>query len=478
MIYLLQDCYKDNEGEYHDVLKIGYSKDNFSKNRQGQYNTHNFGYKFLGEREGSCELENYLHKLLKEYNLSREWFRYSEEVIDKFWKVREEDISAFSSQDELNEYIRYYILKHLVPSVDKLKGLYLDQILFEIREKDTEYKDNKGIYKRIIIEVFKFVSLHEYECFSNLNFNSRENIKVLEKCNLTLPQIVGRQRNRENPFKNNIVIFYKIIKGENINDRDSFDLDQFSKKENSDAILNLFKKGTELEKTNLIIKLKDSIELSNYSNDFISISKKTGEPVYNSFIEIANERAWEVAQVDYQDKINVTRSIFNEGYDQEEYHYEEDRILSEFLDNKFYRTGIFREKMKMYCEFMDKYGKNKYILDSIIHKIDPKFKTYYDLYGTSGCRAVSYEEANLKEKSSNDIKNIDLKSQFISIFKIGSKHTLKDIKNIIKDTYLKLNVSKTPKASDLCNYFEVSEVKIYDSVLKKQNKGYLILGIK
>ena len=106
MIYLLQDCYKDNKGEYHDILKIGYSKDSFSRNRQGQYNTHNFGYKFLGEREGSCELENYLHKLLKEYNLDREWFRYSQEVIDKFWKVKEEDISDFSSQDELNEYIR------------------------------------------------------------------------------------------------------------------------------------------------------------------------------------------------------------------------------------------------------------------------------------------------------------------------------------------------------------------------------------
>jgi hypothetical protein len=32
MIYLLQDCYKDNEGEYHNILKIGYSKDSFSNN--------------------------------------------------------------------------------------------------------------------------------------------------------------------------------------------------------------------------------------------------------------------------------------------------------------------------------------------------------------------------------------------------------------------------------------------------------------
>ena len=66
MIYLLQDCYKDDNGEYKDILKIGYSKNSFTENRENQYNTHNFGYKFLGEKEGSIELENYLHKLLFE----------------------------------------------------------------------------------------------------------------------------------------------------------------------------------------------------------------------------------------------------------------------------------------------------------------------------------------------------------------------------------------------------------------------------
>ena len=161
-----------------------------------------------------------------------------------------------------------------------------------------------------------------------------------------------------------------------------------------------------------------------------------------------------------------------------DYYDEEDKIVNNFLTNYFYSTNIFEDKMRMYCEFMDKYSRNKYILNSIIHKVDPKFKTYYDLYGTSGCRAVSYEEANLKEKSSNDIKNIDLKSQFISIFKIGSRYTLKDIKTIVKDTYSNLNISKTPKASDLESYFDVSEVKITDKTTGKRSKGYLILGIK
>lgn len=40
MIYLLQDCYKDINNEYHDVLKIGYSNKPFLED-----------YKILGLRK-------------------------------------------------------------------------------------------------------------------------------------------------------------------------------------------------------------------------------------------------------------------------------------------------------------------------------------------------------------------------------------------------------------------------------------------
>ena len=161
-----------------------------------------------------------------------------------------------------------------------------------------------------------------------------------------------------------------------------------------------------------------------------------------------------------------------------EYHDEEDKIVTDFLDNHFYRTNIFEEKMKMYCEFMDTYGNNSYIFAAIIHKIDPKYKTYYDLFGTSGCRAVRYEEASLRGRVSNNLKSSDLKEKLISYFKIGSKYELKTIKLTLKSMYLDLGITKTPKATELENYFNISETMITDSVTKKRNKGYLILGIK
>jgi hypothetical protein len=476
MIYLLQDCYKDNKGEYHDILKIGYSKDRFSDNRQGQYNTHNFGYKFLGEREGSCELENYLHKLLKKYNLDREWFRYSQDVIDKFWKAREEDISEFTSQEELNEYIRYYILNYLVPSVNKLKELYLNQILSEIKEKDFNYEENKEIYRKEIINVFEFVSTRQYEYFSNLDFNSSEIIEKLKECSLDLPQIVGRQRNRENPFKNNIIIFYRTIRKTEIEDRETFDKTQEERRKETQRLLDFYEKGTPEEQRAYVQKLKNDIKTSKYERDFISISKKTGKPVYNSFIDIANERGWEVSQKDYQDKISVTKSLESLTSNISEYQSDLEKEVQDFLDNKFYSTGIFEKKMKMYCEFMDKHGGNKEVSDMIYFKIkDPKYRKYYNFYGTKGCKTVSYKEKSLKIGMIDVSKESELSSVIYKKFQINSRYTLKEIKSVLQDIYRDLGITSKPKATDLDKYYNLSSVLITEN--GKRTRGYLLKSL-
>ena len=352
----------------------------------------------------------------------------------------------------------------------------LDKIGFKISRVPLKGETNK---------MFTFCTRSVYigadfysDCASSYVF-ADPNIKSLAlDISLDLPQIVGRQRNKSNPFKNNIVIFYKTIQGENIEDIISFEEKQKQRRKETIELIDLYKKGNDTQKQVYVQKLKDSIKVSKYENDFVSISKKTGEPVYNSLIEIANERAWEVAQVDYQDKINVTKSISKEGYISSEYYDEDDKIVNNFLGNKFYSTNIFEEKMKMYCEFMDKYSNNKYIFDSIIHKVDPKFKTYYDLFGTLGCKAVRYEESSLKSKISNNLKCSDLKNELISHFKIQSKYTLKDIKAVLNCIYTNLGITKTPKASELENYFDLKLVLVQDSLSGKRSKGYLILGIK
>ena len=159
-------------------------------------------------------------------------------------------------------------------------------------------------------------------------------------------------------------------------------------------------------------------------------------------------------------------------------YHDEDQIVNDFLNNHFYKTNIFEEKMRMYCEFMDQCKNNPYIFNAIFHRVDPKFKTYYDLFGTSGCNSVSYRESLLKNKVLNNINSSNLRDKLISYFKVGSRYELKSIKLTLSSIYSDLGITKTPKASELEVYFDVSDTKITDPTTRKRNKGYLILGIK
>ena len=298
------------------------------------------------------------------------------------------------------------------------------------------------------------------------------NIKSLAlDISLDLPQIVGRQRNRENPFKNNIVIFYKTKRKDDKDlTEEEFKKTQEKRKKSTKNLLDLFNNATSAQQKDYIKKLKDSIEVSNYSDDFISISKKTGEPVYNSFIEISQERGWEVSQKDYQDKISVTKSLESLTSNISEYQSDLEKEVQNFLDNKFYSTGIFKYKMRMYCEFMDKHKGNKEISDIIYFKIkDSKYRKYYNFYGTKGCSAKDYEEKKLERGMVDTSKESELFSAIHNKFKVGEKYLKKDIKPILQDIYRDLGITTSkPKTTDLGKYFSLTRVRV------KQQEGYLL----
>ena len=304
------------------------------------------------------------------------------------------------------------------------------------------------------------------------------NIKSLAlDISLDLPQIVGRQRNRENPFKNNIVIFYRTIRKTEIEDREAFDKTQEERRKETQRLLDFYEKGTPEEQRAYVQKLKNDIKTSKYERDFISISKKTGRPVYNSFIDIANERGWEVSQKDYQDKISVTKSLESLTSNISEYQSDLEKEVQDFLDTKFYSTGIFEKKMKMYCEFMDKHKGNKEVSDIIYYKIkDPKYRKYYNFYGTKGCKAISYKENKLKIGMIDVSKSDELFSVVHKKFQVNSKYTLKEIKSVLQDIYRDLGITSKPKATDLDKYFNLSSVLITESS-GKRTRGYLLKSL-
>ena len=147
-----------------------------------------------------------------------------------------------------------------------------------------------------------------------------------------------------------------------------------------------------------------------------------------------------------------------------------EKEVQDFLDNKFYSTGIFREKMKMYCEFMDKHKGNKEVSDIIYYKIkNSDFRKYYNFYGTSGCSAKKYQKENLELGMIDTSKSDELSSAIHNKFKVGEKYLKKDIKPILQDIYRDLGITTSkPKTTDLGKYFNLTRVRI------KQQESYLL----
>ena len=157
-----------------------------------------------------------------------------------------------------------------------------------------------------------------------------------------------------------------------------------------------------------------------------------------------------------------------------EYQSELEKEVQDFLDNKFYSTGIFKYKMRMYCEFMDLHQGNKEVSDIIYFKIkDPKYRKYYNFYGTSGCKSVSYEEKKLELGMINESKESELSSVVHKRFQVNSRYTLKEIKLVLQDIYRDLGITSKPKATDLDKYFNLSSVLITESS-GKRTRGYLL----
>ena len=161
-----------------------------------------------------------------------------------------------------------------------------------------------------------------------------------------------------------------------------------------------------------------------------------------------------------------------------EYQSDLEKEVQYFLDNKFYKTGLFHEKMKMYCEFMDKYKGNKEGSDMIYFKIkNSDFRKYYNFYGTSGCKAKEYIKKNLELGMIDVSKTDELYSVVHKKFQIGERYTLKDIKSVLQDIYRDLGITSKPKATDLDKYFNLTKIKFSDTITGKRIHGYLLKNL-
>ena len=288
---------------------------------------------------------------------------------------------------------------------------------------------------------------------------------------LDLPQILGRQRLNENPWKNKATIFVKTS-------RDSYSQEEFNdyidkKMRETRDLLNAYSSAPSEAKIALAKKYLKDIESSNYRDDYVAVNKHGGNklcPDLNHLVLIAEQRAFEIQQLDYADRFTVFNRL------EEILGLEQNDTIKEvniFLD-KFEDLPDYYRRMQFLCQSEITPG----ALPSILDSINETYKRAYLILGPERCRACGYNQVRIeKEINILGLNQANLQQKILEKFKPGERLMKTEIKERLRQIYQEVDYKKTAKATDLEEWFEVKEVNITDTN-GKRGKGFEILSAK
>lgn len=288
---------------------------------------------------------------------------------------------------------------------------------------------------------------------------------------LDLPQILGRQRLRENPWRNEATLFFKPIKFADSSDSFEKKLDRKVKK--SENLLTVFDESREVLKGDLSERYQDIAKLMNYKKDFVAVNKikVDGEtklvPVFNNLVMVAEMRAYEIQQVDYASRFTVFNELGNIST------VEDKSVLEDFF--KEYEQVKGREKkLQFICEYYFAGNSIRNIVDLVTEK---RFKEYLTILGPEKCKSAWYKISEL-DKKLNIISFEDDKifEEIDKEFNVGESYTNVYIKEKLGEIYKRIGYKASPKANDLSNYFETKKCLIQEG--SKRVNGLKLISKK
>ena len=292
-----------------------------------------------------------------------------------------------------------------------------------------------------------------------------------------LPQILGRQRLFENPWKNEATFYYRSTCDYRKVSQEEFDKELERKKKSTNNLLRSFESAPDDAKHDLAERYQTLARTQNYKDDYIAVNEHQRSnlvPVLNNLVLVNEIRAFKIQQIDYKDRFTVFSTIYNTLSPDDIVNQEVSRFLEQY--QKF---GTFKSKLKYLCEYSFNDAMTNIILDQIGEH--DNIKSYYLALGPEKLRALGYNKTYIeKELGIVTFSQELLESNIYSEFKVGDKITLADIKSRLEVLYKSINYDATPKAKDLENYFNVKEssARVEIDGVKKVVKIYNIISRK
>ena len=421
-----------------------------------------------------------------EVKLMRSVGEKAKEIIDSYLQEKFEEVvvmrnGGIPTKIISNEAVLYVNSVNHIISIIKKCGLTPDQVNILCSNTDeNQLRIRRKLGKNYCIgkvpkegelhKMFTFCTRTVYlgadfysTCARSFIFSDSNSDCLAVDISEDLPQILGRQRLFENPWKNQAEFYYRTTADYRKMDGGDFQKIIETKKLTTENLLLSYRTSpTESSKYSLASTYQDLARLKNYKDDYVSVNKiindQTGDiilkPVLNELVLVNELRAFKIQQIDYADRFTVFTTIHNQLTSDDIINQEASRFMKIYFS---YKT--IYEKLRLLCE-----GKiSQEAMEIILSQISDsdEVKSYYTTLGPQRLYSLGYNVTRIKKELGIITFSQDLLVQEIySNFKEGEKYTLSSLKNKLSSIYSSINYQSTPKANDIGNYFEIRNCQI------------------
>jgi hypothetical protein len=341
---------------------------------------------------------------------------------------------------------------------------------FKFGRIPTKGKKNKLI---TICSSTAFCGIDMYSETAKAYIFSDCNIKTMAiDISIELPQIVGRQRLENNIFRKDITMYYTSSVSDYTYEDFKKEVDE--KIDTTHIIINNYKEKSGISSIDMNIErkiLKNWISTRNYVEDYTSISRDSGNPIFNNLILLADIRSWQLQKKIYSNDETIIKVLEQVGEIQKS------SSITLALE-KSASFPKFEDRLKYLSSYINDHEED---IDFIPNEYLPYLSRFsYGEMATCGFRkdVLDSRISLLDKKGEIDSSNL-LRKIVLDNFETGKFYNNKEIKNMLIEFSKEAGFEDIKlKACDLGNYFIIKETLMTNRLTGKKEHGYRILSIK
>ena len=253
-----------------------------------------------------------------------------------------------------------------------------------------------------------------------------------------IPQIIGRQRRKDNPFRNTLHLFYKDNKQQLYNNE--FVASQNLKMQKSQSYIEIWQSAPTDRKGDALEMIDTYIQHNPY-NQYITTT--SGVPMINNLLIVSERYCYDVIKNHHQWFI-MSSNAYGRAYS----------MPVQELKDKLSKPQSLADALRVAYDYFVCADKTLAIEYFIMLRNEGynEIGYYYSDLSPDRIKACGFNSTKLDAEISNNNAYHNIAMQLPQYFEQGKVYTRKYIKEKLQEIYDNLGIKKTAKATDLAEY--------------------------